>query len=820
MAMSKPWRGMILRQPATRWQDALPCGNGTVGALVHGQIRQETIVLNHEALFLRRPKPAIPDISKHLTELRALLAKGDYREAADFLDTRLRKNGYAFAGVDPYHPAGKLTVDIDTRGAFSRYRRWLDFRTGEATVSWRENGCTFERQTFVSRADDVIVLRIRASGPARVCCDLRLVPHDSKELLRVSAAWGLATDDPLIRFETTVEAGWLMLRGRYRSGATTQPEVAGSPLAAAPTPGPLRSGNGFGGIARVVARRGQIETLADGIRIVAAGEALVLIKLFANESPEAALPRLRTELEALRPGYAALLQRHVAQHRTLFDRMSLSLPVEAETRTANEELLLGAYDGKVPNVLLQRMFDFGRYLLISSSRPGGLPANLQGVWNGDYDPPWQSDYHNDENIQMNYWQALPGNLPEVTLPYFDYYESMIGDYRANARAIYGCRGILASIAQSTHGMAHPGPWLNWTAGAGWLAQLFHDYWLFTRDRKFLAQRAVPFLTEVARFYEDFLIEDANGKLCFSPSLSPENKPAIPDASLATINATMDVAIAREVLQNLCGACRELEIQPEGLTRWRSLLAKLPAYEINPDGAIREWLHPGLTDNYHHRHQSHIYPLFPGLELTRESDAALFEACRVAVQKRLVIGLTSQTGWSMAHMANIYSRLGAGDRALECIKLLTRSCVGPNLLTYHNDWRQQGLTISWFGNNPPFQIDANLGVTAAILEMLVFSKPGWISLLPALPRAWQHGCVKGILCRGAITVDLEWDLRKKRCLAVLQSAAQQEVTVRFPRRPQVFACTLPAKAVAASPDGPSYRRLTLPANRRVRLKIGF
>jgi alpha-L-fucosidase 2 len=360
---------------------------------------------------------------------------------------------------------------------------------------------------------------------------------------------------------------------------------------------------------------------------------------------------------------------------------------------------------------------------------------------------------------MNYWAALPGNLPETTLPYFDYYGSMLEDFRINAKAVYGSRGILAPIAQTTHGLIYADPiWAVWTAGAGWLAQLFYDYWLFTGDMDFLKNRTIPFLKEVALFYEDFLVEGQDGKMMFIPSMSPENNPSIPNASLVTINATMDVAIAREVLTNLCTACELLGIEEDGRKKWKNMLDKLPEYRINEDGAIKEWIHTDLHDNYHHRHQSHIYPLFPGFEVTEESDPVLFNAIKIAVEKRLVVGLTSQTGWSFAHMANIYARLGDGVRALQCLELLCRSCVGPNLFTYHNDWRSQGLTMFWgHGNQPPFQIDANFGLMAAVLEMLIFSAPGMIKLLPALPPQWRKGKAEGIACRGCIEVNLDWNM---------------------------------------------------------------
>jgi alpha-L-fucosidase 2 len=343
--------------------------------------------------------------------------------------------------------------------------------------------------------------------------------------------------------------------------------------------------------------------------------------------------------------------------------------------------------------------------------------------------------------------------------------------------------------------------------------LFYDYWLFTEDHTFLRDRAVPFLKQVALFYEDYAFTGEDGRLVLAPSLSPENKPHVAYAGLATVNATMDVAIAREVLSNLCQACKALGIEAEGVARWQSMLDKLPAYEVNTDGAMREWLWPGLGDNYMHRHQSHIYPLFPGIEVTTESAPTIYEACRVAVEKRLVVGLTSQSGWSLAHMANIYARLGQGERALECLELLTRAAVGPNLLTYHNDWRGQGLTLH--APNPPFQIDANFGLTAAVLEMLVFSVPGMLKLLPALPDAWQRGAAKGIACRGRIVVDLAWDRAGRHIWTTLTAQTAQQVTVKFPAPVAVLRTDA---AVLKSQYGAPYREVALEAGQPVDLEF--
>ena len=750
-------RGLCMEQPALRWQDALPVGSGSVGALVFGHICEEVITLNHEGLWHRSPRPRLDSIADQIPHLREMLLQGDYAGGEVFLTEHLADAYFGAGRPEPYQPLCDLQVSMDAGGTFQEYSRTLDFASGTAHVEWSAAGCRYKRSCFVSRENDTIVLRVQASQPHCITARLALVPTGPRGGAGMGSGHDVARTELPFAYRSGSEADGLTFLGQYPDGRE------------------------FGAVARAFVSGGQATAEKTAFLVEEADEILVVIRLFVDESGDSAQRDLYQELRNLSQSYDDLWADHVQIHRPLFERLQLNLGTGDLPLQTNEELLATVNRGGDAGPLLQRMFDFGRYLLLSSSRPGGLPANLQGVWNGDYKPAWSSDYHNDENIQMNYWPALPGNLAETTLPYFDYYESMLEDFRTNARQVYGCRGILVPIAQTTHGLMYGASvWAAWTAGAGWLAQLFYDYWLFTGDREFLAERAVPFLKEVALFYEDFVVEDDAGQLLFVPSLSPENRPSIENPSLVTINATMDIAVAREVLSNLCEACRLLDVEIDSVGRWEAMLAALPEYEVNEDGAIREWLYPGLLDNYHHRHQSHIYPLFPGFEVTEEVHPELFAAMQTAVEKRLVVGLKSQTGWSFAHMANIYARLGDGERALECLNLLCRSCVGPNLFTYHNDWRAQGLTMYWGqGSQPPFQIDANFGLTAAVLEMLVFSAPGLVKLLPALPDAWPSGSVQGLQCRGGLAVDISWDCSSGKVRAVFVSKTDQTVRVKFP-----------------------------------------
>jgi len=746
---------MVMRYPATRWQDALPTGSGIAGALVYGNIQCETVVLNHGKLYYPRARPAMADVSGKLLEMRSLMEQGACREAAQLMrDTYTERAGSQSAAVDPYQPLCSICLKSGTDGPFRNYRRGVDFETGRAWVVWSDNTATFTREVFVSRLTDTVFMRIRADKPGAVACSLALIRTVSEQINAKLIHTGAKVDDFVIDSVQQASASdrRLSFTGTYPNGFS------------------------FGAVGLVETPGGTI-TEADGEFVVkGANEVVLQVRLFVGEAPEAAVPRLVLVLGDARTTYDAAFAEHAAIHWEMFGRVALTLG--RDDASSNEELLMQAYDGTPSDALIQRMCDYGRYLLICSSRPGGMPANLQGLWNGDYAPAWNADFHTDENIQMNYWPALQGGLPETVLPMFSYFERYMDDFRQNAKYNFGCRGIELPLAMTTHGLATPMGYANWTAAAGWIGQHFHDYYLFTGDTDFLRDHVIPWLKETALFYEDFLYEGTDGTLVFNPSVSPENRPANGN-SLITINATMDVAVCREVLTHLCRACETLGVEAEGVSRWQAMLAKLPAYQVNEDGAIREWMHPAFDDNYHHRHQSHLYPVFPGLEVTPESNPEIFEACRVAVEKRLVIGLTSQTGWSMAHMANIYARLGLGDRALACLDILTRSSVGPNLFTYHNDWRQMGLSSGW-GGEPPFQIDANFGMTAAVFEMLVFSKPGLIKLLPARPARWESGNVSGLCCRGGVRVDtMAWNASAGTFSATLTSKTDQVVCVRVP-----------------------------------------
>jgi alpha-L-fucosidase 2 len=730
---------LILKTPASwwgaKWREALPSGNGTIGAAVYGAVHEETVLLTHEDLWVGVKTQELPDVSEKLPEVRRLLFEGRAELADRVLADELNHRGYAPEIGTPL-PLGDLKIRMPVIQGFRGYRRELNMETGEVSVSWSDNGTAYCRKLFVSRTDDLIAMNITAIG-APLAADISLGLHDPSDARQCRN--GVA---PLPEAAEMVRDGeWIFYAARNDDGRD------------------------FGAAARVVCGE---------------QEALVVVKLFVGEERRGAWARLKGDLSAVILDYAALLAPHAAEHGELFRRVTLDLEVSAQEHAlSSEELLLEAYQGEAQAALVEKMWAYGRYLLISSSREGGLPCPLLGKWCGEYVGFWSFNMAN-ENQQMTYWQALSGGIPETLIPVFDYFDGKLDDFHENARKLYGCRGIyIPAVTAPPSGLLKTvAPHIiHWTGAAAWIGQHYYDYYLYTADETFLKERALPFLRETALFYEDFFTVGEDGFFVSAPSNSPENSPdeywdgeGMGQAMETTMNATMDFALAKEVLTHLIEGAKRLGENGAEVEKWQAMLQRIPPYQINDDGAVREWMHPFFSDNDHHRHQSHIYPVFPGTEVTRESDPALFRAFELAIHKRLEIGIGEQTGWSLAHMAHVFARMQDGDQALNCLDLLARSCVKNNFYTTHNDWRGMGIGVEmeW----APFQIDANMGWTSAIQEMLLFSVPGKISVLPALPGKWKRGAVKGLVARGGITVSIEWS--EEGVSVELLSAADQTV----------------------------------------------
>ena len=739
--------------PARDWREATPLGNGRLGALVHGRASDERVALNHEALYNWARRGEMPDLSAHLPELRRLLAEGRFAEAERLYPDLLKASGYK-GSSGKFFPAFDLRLRCATDGAFRGYARELDLERGVCTVRWTDDGGAWERTAFVHcarRAGD----EAGASGP--------LVLRVRRDGAPFSVAASLPRHD-LVDFPGY--GGWDDFSSEARGRAV---------LSTVRTPDGLH----FSGCIRVLETDG--EAIADGDRLAvrAAREAVFLVDVrdvpLGFDEFEAALARFDGE------SFESLLAAHAAAFSERFGAVRLALAPPDAPQESNERLLLDSYSGAVDARLVEKMADFGRYLLLASSGFGcARPANLQGVWNGDYSPAWAAAYFFNENVQLMYAQALRGGMSETLLPLFDLLDRFRDDFRANARRLWGCRGILLPVFMGDRSGLKDNfqpHCVHWTGAGAWIASFHWDYWLWTGDRAFLRDRAWPFLREVALFYEDFLAPGPDGLLHAAPAISPENKPTVDGRAENGVSTdpTMEIALVRELLTNALAAAAELGVEDEQTARWREMLGRLPSYRTRPDGALCEWIDPRFGDNDRHRHLSHLYPLFPGREIAphRWGEASppsrgssgglapplppLFEAARRAAEARLATGLADQTGWSLAHLACVWARLGEGDRALGCLEMLLRCCTGPNLFTRHNDWRGMGVTLeALHGTQPAIQLDAAYGFAAAVQEMLLGADETSLRLLPALPRAWTRGSVAGLRAPGGVRVDIEWE----------------------------------------------------------------
>lgn len=787
---------LLMQYPASwwknMWREALPAGNGRLGASVYGGIREETILLNHAALWHGGKKDEVPDVSHTLAETREMMRAGKHKEADWHLTNALRERGYD-TRLAAKLPLGDIKLKMPCDRAFRNYARSLDMETGEIRIGWEDGDCAYERKLFVSRVHDAVVYEITGSGLDGVAGEITLGLHP--------------TDYPHVmeRFRELEKTAATVVDGsEYIYYAATNDD-----------------GEDFGAVLRVTIAGGRIAAEGGFIGFAGAERVLALAKVFVSGNREAEWVRLRAELADLDgASYDELLAAHAEEHGRLFRSATLDLH-GGRDETANELLLLEAYGTEAPLSLVEKMWSYGRYLFISGTAEGGMPFGMYGLWPGDYDLDWCLNMAN-ENVQMIYWHAAVGGLSELVPALMDYYDGMMDDYRTNARNLYGCRGIYVP-AGSTPGIGVPNQVvpviMNWTGAAGWLSKHYYDYYAFTGDRAFLSERVMPFMREVALFYADFLQTDADGSLRYYPSVSPENSPGnfmprdgapMEHPMPTTMNATMDFAILKEFLVNWLSACEETGLYLAEAQQWRDLLARIPAYQTNEAGAIREWMHPDYDDNYEHRHLSHLYPVFPGQEVTREASPELFAAFERAVDLR---ELGAQSGWSLTHMAAIYARMGRGDRASECLDIMAKAGVMSNFFTVHNDWRDMGVSLRYA--EAPVQLDAAMGWVNAVQEMLLYVSPTIVKLLPALPDKWREGRFDGLrFATGSVAV--AWNRSSGTFAATLAAERDTAMTVKLPPWAERCRVTGDAASVSSSTLGVGCYEVKLAAGASVTL----
>ncbi|MFT3679247.1 MAG: glycoside hydrolase N-terminal domain-containing protein [Ferruginibacter sp.] len=738
-----PVKGFVSWQPAASWEHGLLSGNGTMGTIVMGQPHDETIYLSHSLLYLpqKRSKELIDQASK-LDTIRQLMLQGKYADAAKIPVALRKETGYEDTR-DPFIPAFNIRLQQEP-GNISRYQRSVNFETGEAGVAWNDANGSFQRKTFVSRPDSMIVVSI--SGTSKINCSIYFehLPVEWNQ-------WQFVSEHVGEMNAAAEEEQWLTYRSTFK--------IKNKDAVWA-----------YEGVGRLTAPGGTVKRVGKKLVIQNASSVLLLVKiqpLFNTAISQQ--DQLKKQLLLVSKNYRQLLTAHAKVHGALFNRTYFNLFASAtERKLYSEELLLKGKDTVSP-ALIERAYDAGRYNIISCT--GANPPNLQGLWSGSWTAPWSGSMTNDGNLPTAIAFNLTGNMPELMQSFFDYHERLMKDYRYAAKQLYGCRGIHVPAQATTTGLETDfgETWCLtfWTGAAGWAASFYYDYYQYTQDKNFLKQRAYPFMKEAALFYEDFLQTGTDGKIIFNPSYSPENNPSN-NPSQAALNATMDIMIAKQLLRNCISTVKVLNVDLDKIAVWQSLIDKMPAYEVSEEGALREWLWPGIKENFNHRHSSHLYALYDEVAPEFKTNKILQAAAAKVIDEKMKFRIKEDGGemaFGLVQLGLSAAHLGEAERSLRLVKWLSSKYWANGMASFHNVY---GL----------FNTDISGGLPYVIAQMLAYSEENSISLLPALPVEWKKGAIGGLLLRGNIILKkLSWD--NGRIVAVFYSNETKQVNLLLP-----------------------------------------